>query len=104
MGGGLTIPPDLLAEWATNREKFPYGERRKPYLIILISILFALTIVVVAARLWARCKIRRNAGLDDFLIVAALVSSSSTIYLTALLTELAFPYRLRRLSNFGYAT
>lgn len=74
MGGGLTPPPELLAEWATNRERFPYGERRGPFLLVLLGILLALTLAVVAARLWARCKIRRNAGLDDWLIVAALVS------------------------------
>lgn len=72
MGGGLTPPPELLAEWATNRERFPYGERRGPFLLVLLGILLALTLAVVAARLWARCKIRRNAGLDDWLIVAAL--------------------------------
>lgn len=41
-------------------------------MLVLLGILLALTLAVVAARLWARCKIRRNAGLDDWLIVAAL--------------------------------
>ncbi|KAH7014023.1 hypothetical protein B0J12DRAFT_443794 [Macrophomina phaseolina] len=72
MGGGLSPPPELLAEWATNREKYPYGERRGPFMLLLLSILLGLTLAVVAARLWARCKVRRNAGLDDWLIVAAL--------------------------------
>lgn len=73
MGGGLSPPPDLLAEWMTNRERYPYGERRQPFVIVLMFVLLALTLAVVAARLWARCKIRRNAGLDDWLIVAAIV-------------------------------
>ncbi|GME23723.1 Integral membrane protein [Neofusicoccum parvum] len=72
MGGGLRPPQSLLVEWATDREKYPYGERRGPTMIILLAVLLAMTLTVVGARLWARCKVRRNAGLDDWLIVAAL--------------------------------
>ncbi|KAB2569410.1 hypothetical protein DBV05_g11918 [Lasiodiplodia theobromae] len=41
-------------------------------MIILMFVLLAATLAVVGARLWARCRIRRNAGLDDWLIVAAI--------------------------------
>ncbi|KAF2137195.1 uncharacterized protein K452DRAFT_341398 [Aplosporella prunicola CBS 121167] len=74
---GLTIPPEVKADWLTNRQKYPFGERRGPFSTILVSILLALTLTIVGARLWARCKVRRNAGLDDWLIVAALVKSTS---------------------------
>lgn len=84
----------MIAEWATNREKYPLGERRGPFLIVLISILLVLTFVIVGARLWARCRVRRNAGLDDLLIVVALVSRTPSIYLATLLTMPALPSRL----------
>lgn len=104
MGGGLIPPPELLAEWAMNRERFPYGERRGPFLIILLSVLLALTLVVVAARLWARCKIQRNFGLDDLLIIMALVCLGLNIYPVELLTITAFPLCLQRLQCYRYAT
>ncbi|OJD31431.1 uncharacterized protein BKCO1_4800058 [Diplodia corticola] len=72
MGGGLSPPRALLIEWATNRDKYPYGERRGPFVIVIGGVLLVATLAVVGARLWARCKIRRNAGLDDWLILATI--------------------------------
>ena len=40
---------------------------------ILAAIFTPITIFVVFARLWVRFRLQRNAGIDDWLMVAALV-------------------------------
>ncbi|OJD34100.1 uncharacterized protein BKCO1_25000126 [Diplodia corticola] len=48
MGGGLSPPVALLIQWATDRVRYPYGERHSLFIVVLMATLLAMTLVVVA--------------------------------------------------------
>lgn len=62
-------------EWSKIANPSNPSETRGWELVSLVVILFATTVVTVLARLWARMKIQRNAGIDDIIIVATIVGS-----------------------------
>ncbi|KAF2194653.1 hypothetical protein K469DRAFT_686649 [Zopfia rhizophila CBS 207.26] len=69
--GGLHPPSSVIASWpAPNYENPTTRGWTGP--ILLIAIL-ALTLTVHAARMWARIKVAKNAGLDDLLMSIAMV-------------------------------
>lgn len=71
MPGGIEVPLELAAAWQTNA--FPHGTHSPPTLT-LVSIIFGiLALVVVSARLYDRCVVRRNAGVDDILVAVSMV-------------------------------
>ncbi|KAK8172583.1 hypothetical protein BKA80DRAFT_196634, partial [Phyllosticta citrichinensis] len=74
MPGGLHPPPDLYRQWQTG--KYPHGERRDWSIVIIVTFFGVLAYATVAARLWARVIVNRNSGLDDALIVMALIFTS----------------------------
>jgi hypothetical protein len=75
----MQLPPvDVLLSWPTPNYVDP--ETRGPALLIVNSILIALTILTVAARLYTRIVIKRWFGIDDIFILFALLF---TIGLTA---------------------
>lgn len=51
------------------------GEDRSHAILAIMASQNAITVVFVTTRLFVRIKLLRNAGLDDYLIVAAMVSS-----------------------------
>ncbi|KAK7531182.1 hypothetical protein IWX46DRAFT_371515 [Phyllosticta citricarpa] len=74
MPGGLHPPLELYHAWQTDQ--FPHGERRDWSIVIIVTLFGVLAYATVAARLWARVMVNRNSGLDDALIVVALIFTS----------------------------
>ncbi|KAF2417516.1 hypothetical protein EJ08DRAFT_80639 [Tothia fuscella] len=72
MPGGLHPPKAVIVEWIKKSHN-PNKEVRGWELTILILVLSVITLITIGARLWARLIIRRNAGLDDAIIVAAWI-------------------------------
>ena len=66
----LRPPIELVIAWQTSR--FPHGIRRGWGLVILIGVLFPLCLVAVTIRTLVRVR-RRNFGIDDGLIILAVV-------------------------------
>jgi hypothetical protein len=73
MPGGIHPPLAVLEEWAKIGNPLHPTETRGWGLAILCIVLYTLATVVVLARLWARFKVRQTSGLDDALIVLAMV-------------------------------
>ncbi|KAF2837819.1 integral membrane protein, partial [Patellaria atrata CBS 101060] len=71
MPGGLHPPAEVVTSWPKLNAIDP--ERKNWSLVIHTIVLFTITLFVVCARFWARCKVQRNAGLDDALIAVAMV-------------------------------
>jgi uncharacterized membrane protein len=68
----MQLPPvDVLLSWPTPNYVDP--ETRGPALLIVNSILIALTILTVIARLYTRIVIKRWFGIDDIFILFALL-------------------------------
>lgn len=73
MGGGLHPPQATLDAWASDTDQYPRGKSKGFGIVILLGFLIAFALAVVTARLVARLKFRRNAGVDDVLIALAVV-------------------------------
>lgn len=68
----MQLPPvDVLLSWPTPNYIDP--PTRGPALLIVNSILIALTVLTVAARLYTRLVIKRWFGIDDVFILIALL-------------------------------
>lgn len=74
MPGGLHPPPEVIASWPAANHVDPI--RRDWTLAILTIILFFLTLALVSARLWARFILQHNAGIDDAIIIIAMVPTA----------------------------
>ncbi|OJD32256.1 uncharacterized protein BKCO1_3900041 [Diplodia corticola] len=70
MPGGVVAPPELVAAWQTDA--YPHGIRAERSLTVISLVFTPIAFVVVLARLYDRAFVRRNAGLDDLLMVASL--------------------------------
>ena len=72
MPGGYHPPPSVVASWPapnyTDPKLFP---RSNPALTV--GILGIICVFVVGARMVARFRLQRNAGIDDWLMLAAVV-------------------------------
>jgi hypothetical protein len=75
---GIHPPLATIVAWGKIANPLHPSETRGWELVILVIILAILTTITVIARLWARFRIQHNAGIDDILIVAAMVCSSLT--------------------------
>ncbi|KAK8166525.1 hypothetical protein IWX90DRAFT_503184 [Phyllosticta citrichinensis] len=73
MGGGLHPPQATLDAWASDTDQYPRGQSKGSGIVILLGFLIAFASAVVVARLVARLKFRRNAGVDDALIALAIL-------------------------------
>ncbi|KAK8193678.1 uncharacterized protein BKA78DRAFT_352240 [Phyllosticta capitalensis] len=73
MGGGLHPPQATLDAWASDTDQYPRGKSKGFGIVILLGFLIAFALAVVTARLVARLKFRRNAGVDDVLIALAVL-------------------------------
>ena len=81
---GIHPPTSVLAQWAQISNPSNPSETRGWGLTILCIILFTLTFATVTARLWARIIVRNTAGLDDAVIVAAMLPTLGLAVATAL--------------------
>ncbi|KAF2673229.1 hypothetical protein BT63DRAFT_451264 [Microthyrium microscopicum] len=70
MPGGLHPPLAVIFSWDPAFVNVP---NRGWGIVILVSILLPLAYVVVGMRMWARCIMTKNAGIDDALIVFNLL-------------------------------
>jgi hypothetical protein len=71
MPGGLHPPPEVIASWPPANTVNPEG--RGTVTSIIAGVLSPFTFFVIFARLWVRFRLQRNAGWDDWLMIAALV-------------------------------
>jgi hypothetical protein len=71
MPGGLIPPLEVIASWPPANLVNPEG--RGTVTSIIAGVLSPITFFIVFARLWVRFVLQRNAGCDDWLMVAALV-------------------------------
>jgi len=77
MPGGYHPPPSVVASWpAPNYIDPPLYSRSNP--VVTVCVLGIISVLVVGARMVARFKIQRNAGIDDWLMLAALVRRESS--------------------------
>jgi hypothetical protein len=74
MPGGIQIPLVQWLIWPAPNYKNP--DTKPSYVLITSCILGPISIAILFARLWVRVRLQRNAGLDDWLMLAALVSMS----------------------------
>ncbi|KAF2666809.1 hypothetical protein BT63DRAFT_415909 [Microthyrium microscopicum] len=70
MPGGIHPPLEVILSWPARSD---HPIRRGWGITIATIVLWAITILVVAGRLWARLKIQKIGGLDDLIIVIALI-------------------------------
>jgi len=70
MPGGIIPPLEVYLSWPSPSQNPATRSWLMPAIIIVI---YAIALVVVAARLWSRLVLRRNRGLDDLFITLAMV-------------------------------
>jgi hypothetical protein len=69
MPGGIIAPWSVVASWPKPNYDGPV--RKGDGLTVVCIVLSAITIVLVALRLWTRIIITKQPGLDDLLVVLA---------------------------------
>lgn len=69
----LLPPPEVMLAWPLPNYAHP--DTRGPGVLIVACVLGPVMVLTVAARLWARAVVQRNAGVDDWLMVVAMVCS-----------------------------
>ena len=81
-------PPEVLATWPFPNYEDP--EVKGPALVIINAILLPLVLVACAVRIYARTFVKKWFGIDDALIVLALVrgGSDASPHITLLTREL----------------
>ncbi|KAF2828246.1 hypothetical protein CC86DRAFT_288791 [Ophiobolus disseminans] len=72
MPGGIHPPLRQLLTWPTPNYIDPPTQPK--YVLIFACVMGPISIALVFARLWVRVRMQRNAGLDDWLVLASLVS------------------------------
>ncbi|KAH7063581.1 hypothetical protein B0J12DRAFT_735464 [Macrophomina phaseolina] len=82
MPGGPVPPIELLMQWQTDA--FPHGIRSGPTITVISAVFTAIALVVVLARLHDRLVTRHNYGLDDTLIVMAMITTIGLAVATSL--------------------
>lgn len=75
MPGGLHPPADVIASWP--KPNFVDPELRGDGLLVGSVLLVTIAFLVVCMRLWSRFIVMHQGGLDDVLIVVAMVSFCS---------------------------
>lgn len=74
MPGGIHPPPETIVSWGPRHNyEDPF---QKSGLVPVIVIFTVLTFWVVSARIYVRGVLQKDLGLDDWLIIAAIVSTS----------------------------
>lgn len=68
---GVLPPLEALAKWPQSNYDDPIT--RPKVVPALAGVLGTIMVVIVAARTWARFVVQRNGGLDDWIILLAMV-------------------------------
>jgi hypothetical protein len=74
MPGGLFPPIEVIGSWDINYTDPP---RSGEGIIIMTAVLIGITWMVVGMRLYARFCLVKSAGIDDALIILAMVRTIS---------------------------
>lgn len=69
--GGIHVPPEVVASWPAPNYISP--EERTWAAPVALSILLVVTVLVYAARMWARLTMTKNTGVDDILISISMI-------------------------------
>ena len=72
MPGGFHPTAEVVEEWPAPN--FDNPETHGPVFPIVAGSLGGIAFIAVCARLWSRKRIQCNVGLDDWFILASLVS------------------------------
>lgn len=78
MPGGIHPPLEVIATWPKPNYESPQTQPK--IILIFACILGPLTVTLLLARLWVRIRMQHNAGLDDWLMLAAIVSNLHLAY------------------------
>jgi hypothetical protein len=71
MPGGTHPPLSVILHWPNPNYVDP--PRHGAGFTVGITVVTALTVLTVCARLWARLLLQKNGGIDDAVITAAMV-------------------------------
>jgi hypothetical protein len=74
MPGGIQPPVEQWLAWPVPNYRNP--ETRPSYLLVFSCIIGPISIALLFTRLWVRVHLQRNAGLDDWLMLASLVRNT----------------------------
>ncbi|KAB8737498.1 hypothetical protein FH972_026457 [Carpinus fangiana] len=85
MPGGIEPPLSVIVGWPPPNHVDP--ETRGPALLILIILLGVLAVITVAARFYCRLFLTKNAGADDWMLLAAMVPTIGFAVSVALSSE-----------------
>lgn len=72
MTGGLHPPAEVRQGWLDHPERLDHSKRGWGF-FAFSGVLVTLTLAILSARIWARARIQGIAGVDDALILAAMV-------------------------------
>jgi hypothetical protein len=76
MPGGIQPPVEQWLKWPLPNYENP--PERAHHVLICACVLGPISIAILFARLWVRIRLQRNAGLDDWLMLAAFVRTYPT--------------------------
>lgn len=80
-------PPDVVASWPPpNHVNPPYQGHQ---LAVVGIVLLVLSTFVLALRIWVRVRMKKTAGWDDWLMVAAMVCMLAAVASQAWSIEIA---------------
>jgi hypothetical protein len=82
---GLFPPLTVMLSWPPANYTDP--TRRSKAVLITACILAPLTLLIVGARTWARAVIQRNFGIDDWIMVFAMIPTMGLAIIVCLATE-----------------
>ncbi|EUC48156.1 hypothetical protein COCMIDRAFT_88217 [Bipolaris oryzae ATCC 44560] len=82
---GVLPPLEVLAKWPTPNYDDPIT--RPKVVPALAGVFGTIMIIIVAARTWARFFIRKNGGLDDWIILLAMIPTIGFTVVVCLATE-----------------
>jgi hypothetical protein len=71
MPGGIQPPLEQWLKWPVPNYHDP--PTRAPVILILSCVIGPISIALLCTRLWVRVHLQRNAGVDDWLMLASLV-------------------------------
>jgi len=82
MPGGPSPPAEVIATWPAPNYVNPV--RHNAALTVICCVFGSLSFLTVGARLWARFQIQHNPGLDDWLMIGALVPMSGLLVIVGI--------------------
>jgi hypothetical protein len=77
MPGGIQVPIEQWLKWPVPNYENPHT--REQSVLIFSCIIGPISIGLMLARLWVRVRMQRNAGVDDWLMLASFVRKLSSL-------------------------